>query len=1097
MDWARCLGERSNNDTWSKNDRWAKSPVPPEGRLTPRSAVAAAGSAVCGAGPSALQKRQRPHVWQESPAYPEPRSSPAWANGREGPAPVSMVEAVFRDKYNAVAMPSPIDMNEMDSMRVLLASEPSPRWEAPVMKPRGDPCGCGGGRLARQARPRRMVPLPCSARGNMPSRPATRDVQRRSECPPPTVSASEGPPPLSARSASAEGGVRRTKPYEPSKTAAPPWVGVVDDDHNDGGVHLDIAPGLSERLRRLTTVRRESEVYVWVIVECCRDCANHDNSLRHDESHYSDRFHKLKEAVESRFPQGVQVELLAPAGESAPLEAPASQPVGNNAPARRGVREPTYRIGSFEVYMCSASPLTPYGAAPLMGRRGSAGQSFNGVCLASKLKNRTWPSIDVVVKRVAVSMPHVPVSVGVHTELDLPLSKVELSVWGPDKTPMAKGETSDEGVGTIGLPMFMPVTLKAQRRNLMEMQTKELEVVAPGTEVSFTAETVVQLWQMETAKELVVYCSSPRVARSKAPNLAEGLVPFQGQLECESGETHRADAEGFISSRPDPLADADLLSLTGWRSCPVAETARQVHGTGRFVEIGRLGVPIAEVSLVTRCCASCVPGARIFVDGEAFGVTDDSGLPLSCGLRTGEHSLQAEHALLSPQGLCVPLNISGSTTCGVQVDMPLDRLRFVCAAAPGVRSQGASADLWLVGGDLAQWRCSRGAPPMDAEVWLWDGELRSSGHGASGSPRPLRVQAGILSRHALSSASRNDDEDENGEESADEVTRRPSGGGYCLLSDALASPISAHGPWRVVLHPAPPPACQECAVTRLARLAAEAAPAMWLGRLAAEGNGRQKNTVSEHRVAVHTSCCGRGVPSVGISIDDEAAGETNEDGEFVISDASGQCHIGFEGIPPCLLPGGSNRLVAHLDATHHGRIDLEVACLIWVYWVPPEEPEEPDPDWEEDEPPAEEDGTVWVCTNGDQVPDEARPIQGILRCPDAEDAEISIDGQSKGPILLRPRPGSGVSGGSCLLAQVTFEVTGAPDGFTYQARTPSPLAERQAELGGCELQRLMHCPVVVGYLKASNPALRATDVSSSHHGYEDGSFEDGGLDEYD
>ena len=51
------------------------------------------------------------------------------------------------------------------------------------------------------------------------------------------------------------------------------------------------------------------------------------------------------------------------------------------------------------------------------------------------------------------------------------------------------------------------------------------------------------------------------------------------------------------------------------------------------------------------------------------------------------------------------------------MELPLDRLRFLCTAAPGTRmpSRGSS-DLWLVGGDLAQWRCSRGAPAMDAEV---------------------------------------------------------------------------------------------------------------------------------------------------------------------------------------------------------------------------------------------------------------------------------------------------------------------------------------------------------------------------------------------
>lgn len=161
------------------------------------------------------------------------------------------------------------------------------------------------------------------------------------------------------------------------------------------------------------------------------------------------------------------------------------------------------------------------------------------------------------------------------------------------------------------------------------------------------------------------------------------------------------------------------------------------------MEVGRLEIPIAQISLVTCCCESALPNARVSVDGVHFGTTDLQG-PVNCSVRMGDHQLLVEHSFLSP-GLSLPLNIQGSTTCGIPVDFPLDRLRFLCTAAPGTRMpQGEretrhTSDLWLVGGDLAQWRCSRGAPAMDAEVWLWDGELRGE--------QTLKVQAGALDRH--------------------------------------------------------------------------------------------------------------------------------------------------------------------------------------------------------------------------------------------------------------------------------------------------------------------------------------------------------------
>lgn len=1048
--------------------------------------LATAGAGNVHGGPKALQKRLRPHICQDFPGFPEPSLRPLWANGRMVSPPLTAVEAAFRGKYHAQALPAPLEMSSrtMEGMRDMLAAEPNPAW-GPGREPAGlqGSCRCGG---AKPSRPRRSPGMACDA-----SRPSTRGTgyagggggRTSSALQAAALSSVVDTRPHSARAGPVSRNTTSRGQQKPAVALAPSWVGQADNDHNPGGIHKDIIPGLAERLRRLTASRQSADVFVWILIESCRDCANHDASLRHDEAVYQGRYALLKEAIETNFPPGIQVELLAP-----PCDIP--RLTGHSC------REPTYRIGSFEVYMCSADPMNPLGAAPLGSRRSSSG--FNGVCLASKLKSRSWPVVDTTLKRIAASMPRLPVKVSVRTELEFPLPLVVIEASNSkNNEEVFAGETDSEGNAMIGLPMFTPLRLQAGRAGLMEVQQKDIEIVSPLDEVHLSAETVVQLWQMETAKELVVYCSSPRLVSNRAG--VDSLIPFQGQLECETGEALRPDMQGLICGRPDPLADADLITCSGWRSCPLDESARQIHGTGRVVEIGRLGVPIVEVSLVTCCCASAVPGARILVDGENFGTTDESGVPLSCGLRAGEHKLIAQHLLLSPQGLFKSITISRATTCGEQVELPLDRLRFVCAAAPGKNASQVTADLWLVGGDLAHWRCSRGAPPMDAEVWLWDGELQVSACGST-SPRPLRVQAGVLGRNALAGVRTKTEQtssaetalEDDDEFSCDDVERRPSGSGLCAFSEALASPRCAPGPWQVVLHTATPPAGNECAITRLARLATGAAPALWLARLAVDSEAIHSDGVSQQGLlAVKTTCCDGGVDGVRVSVDGRDAGMTNQDGELKLSCGTGKCQIGLEGIPSCLLPGCANQFIANLNATERRTVDLHVACFIWIYWVPPDEPdlEAEDGDMED------EDGTVWICTNSDHIPDEALPLAGTLHCDAAEESEIRMDGTFMGPVLLRPARAK--TGSHCLISEVSFDAQ-APREYTYLPKNPSPLAERQRELGGCEVQRLMHCPVVIGLLKRGhNLEMPALPVTSPHWASDELYVNDGaGSDHY-
>ncbi|CAK9028259.1 unnamed protein product [Durusdinium trenchii] len=812
--------------------------------------------------------------------------------------------------------------------------------------------------------------------------------------------------------------------------------------------------GLAERIRQLQELEQEQlecgeqpecskstttcRTYVWVIVESCRDCATHDSTLRHDETQYQNRFEKLKILVLERFPQGVRVELLVPLG-----------PI----PEERQAKGPSFRIGSFEVYLCCDDPLKPWGATPLNRQ----GDGCLGLCISSKLKSRAWPSMDAVMKRMAICMPEVPVQVTVQNALEFPLPFVSVTVLSDGKQ-VSKSLSDQAGSVKLSVPLYAPIELRAERGKFMEPQSKTLQILAPETHLTFTTETSVQLWQLETAKELVVFGRDPRMDLEEAVLPIPNLVPFQGSLEYSSGEAVRADLDGFIrSAKPspdhaDPLADADFVSCAGWRSSPLKKG--EVHGTGRLVEIGRLGTPIVEVSLVTCCCLCPVPNARISVNGEHFGITDVA--PVSCGVRVGEHSLLVEHNLLSAPGLCLPLNIADATTCGVTVEFPLDRLRFVCTAAPGTRAPGR-ADLWLVGGDLAQWRCSRGAPPMDAEVWLWDGELGSS----------LKVQAGALNQHDWSHMRTDEKELE------ERVSGLSQGGTACLFSQALTRPCASIGPWQVALHCAN----TECSVLRLACLATGDVPALWLACLMAQED-ESADSAEDPLLRVHSPCCSAGAAGVAVSLNGKEVGVISDHGELKLPMGEGglsyrgPCMVRIEGVPPCLLPGSTNEYVAHFQLTR--QMDLELTCLLWIYWWRPEPEEEGE----------EEDAMVFVCANVEQIPDEAKPVVGRLCCLDAEEPEMILDGQSVGPILLRrSRLSQKCESAPCLVSQVTLDVAPPASlgpGVRFVPRgPPSPLQLRYEELGGCELQRLMCSPVVLGDLK------RRRSESETEPTYED------------
>jgi len=142
---------------------------------------------------------------------------------------------------------------------------------------------------------------------------------------------------------------------------------------------------------------------------------------------------------------------------------------------------------------------------------------------------------------------------------------------------------------------------------------------------------------------------------------------------------------------------------------------------------------------------------------------------------------------------------------------------------------------------------------------------------------------------------------------------------------------------------------------------------------------------------------------------------------------------------------------------------------LFVYATDPEEQEEEeDPDSVEDVGPSWDPSCVWLAADEGQIPEDAIGIGGSATClwPSSAvrlRAHLRADqlvGFDLGPTGLAEK--SSHEAGMCPVA--SFRVSCARRGYSWQAKDPSPLAERTNEIGGCEALRLLACPVVLGFL---------------------------------
>lgn len=139
---------------------------------------------------------------------------------------------------------------------------------------------------------------------------------------------------------------------------------------------------------------------------------------------------------------------------------------------------------------------------------------------------------------------------------------------------------------------------------------------------------------------------------------------------------------------------------------------------------------------------------------------------------------------------------------------------------------------------------------------------------------------------------------------------------------------------------------------------------------------------------------------------------------------------------------------------------------IYIYATDPEVDEDEEP-LEEGEAPLVTPSMLWLAVQRDQIPPEAVGIKGSVRAPLDDEREVSarLTPGSVGELMLLSGEKAAEVGevpDTCSITAVQIKVQ--RPGFRWRAKDPSPLLEREQELGIGEYVRLMDCPVVVGFL---------------------------------
>lgn len=504
----------------------------------------------------------------------------------------------------------------------------------------------------------------------------------------------------------------------------------------------------------------------------------------------------------------------------------------------------------------------------------------------------------------------------------------------------------------------------------------------------------------------------------------------------------------FRAKDPSPLAER-LQELAG------CELERLVNSAALVGFLSVIQLPPLRLNLLTACCNGIFPGACLAIGKRAAEPLDEEGgLEVRRNKDGGELRFRVEgvpEQLMPNEGapLCLSYTPEEPKDCTTHVECPLWFYWTPPADDPGDGVEEDEAPIILGeeqgtgAGEGTVWvAANRQHVPKDARPLkgvvecLGAAQVNMELDGASLGPFKLR-------RHT--SPVLND-----GKQFLEQAEQEWGAG--CMLRNLnfdLLKPIEGY-----FYKPREPHPLQErikevggCDLQRLA----EGAVAMGAYMPAEQ---------SPIHVALRTACCGRCFADAAAAIGQREAVPFDSAGALLLKRKrlGGELQLRVDGVPACLLPGGSSEHSQRYEKDGPVYLTLEIACPLWVYWVPP------DPD--EVVPGELAETTVWVALDKESLPDEALPIKGKLECPGSAEEEIELDGSRLGPFQLRRKgaPGPVEEEMACLLGAVRFSGLKAPTGYTFRARDPTPLTERCQELGGCETERANSSPVIVGYL---------------------------------
>eukprot|EP00929_Paragymnodinium_shiwhaense_P108423 TRINITY_DN7474_c0_g1_i5.p1 TRINITY_DN7474_c0_g1~~TRINITY_DN7474_c0_g1_i5.p1 ORF type:complete len:2349 (-),score=462.92 TRINITY_DN7474_c0_g1_i5:203-7249(-) len=226
-------------------------------------------------------------------------------------------------------------------------------------------------------------------------------------------------------------------------------------------------------------------------------------------------------------------------------------------------------------------------------------------------------------------------------------------------------------------------------------------------------------------------------------------------------------------------------------------------------------------------------------------------------------------------------------------------------------------------------------------------------------------------------------------------------------------------------------------------------------------------------VQASMSCCCEPLPEARVLLDGREIGSTDEEGEFQLHAAVGAHVVEIEHT----VIGKGRRLRKEVDLHVHGRNEacFLVPARLYVYATDPEKEEEEEEEdaVNDDSEPMIDPSCVWLATDNEHIPDDAVPLDACVVCAPEGSQEYLLSAKLRNhrlsPFHVNLEVFSGATANlamasrQCVLGCLRFQIKRR--GFSWHPKDPLPTVERLEELQGCELLRLLACPVALGFLK--------------------------------